>query len=103
MVDLSQVLDEEGRNELLTAEEIRNLQEESPSSEKKVSGLYGLAIKFSGGLIKTEKQAKIVLVILIILMNAITFSLLFGGNKTAQQTNMPADAQMQVPTAQPTE
>jgi hypothetical protein len=100
LVDLSQVLDEGGKNESPMMEENGSWREESSSSEKKVPGLYGLTMKLSGGFIKTEKQVKIVLVVLIILLNVFTFSLLTKGNKTAQQANIPANMQMQMPAAQ---
>lgn len=86
LVDLSQVLNE---NEPPAAD--KSGQEEDLPPEVKIPGLYGVVAKLSRGLIKNEKQAKAVLVILIILLNAITFSLIFGNNKTGQQIDMQAE------------
>jgi hypothetical protein len=85
VVDLSQVLNEaEAAPEAPGEEAVR--QEEMP-------GLYGLVGRVSGGKIKTQKQARLVLVVLIILMNILTLSLILrdpsgaGGSKVPVQVN----------------
>ena len=53
--------------------------------------MIGLVMKYSGGLIKEEKQAEYVLIGLVILMFALTFYFLFsGGDKTKP---LPVDLQ----------
>lgn len=92
-VDLSQVLNETDTQAAYSDQ----------SSEKEVvgaglTGMYKLVSKLSGGAIKTEKQVNFIFVVLIILTNIITFSLLFKGNGAAEpisdiNAEMPAQAE----------
>lgn len=91
LVDLSGALEE--NNQSYTDEDIA---QDAPISGNKLPGIYGLVGKLSGGLIKTEKQAKAVLILLIVIMNAITFSLLLkdnGGSTTITDEAIPAQAE----------
>jgi len=68
VIDLSEILDEE-----------RSYDEEpdrSRSGSGSESRLYNFLINHSGGVIKDEKQAQAVLILLIIVLNVVTFSLL---------------------------
>lgn len=57
-----------------------------------VPTMYAFLIRHSGGLIKDAKQAQLVAVLLIIIMNLITFSLLTGGQDKAESAaNLPED------------
>lgn len=91
LVDLSGALD--NNNPAYDGEDVTT---NVSVSENKMPGLYGLVGKLTGGVIKTEKQAKAILIILIILMNVVTFSLLLKeNNKTAPVTSeaIPAQAE----------
>jgi len=57
-------------------EEDNSLQMARPTFEKK--GMIGFVIKHSGGLIKDEKGANIVLMLLVIILVIITFTLVLG-------------------------
>lgn len=85
-VDLSQVL-----NETDEAFAVRR-SEEKVLRRQKIPAIYRLIFKLSGGLIKTEKQAMCVVVILIVLINALTYSLAFGGKSVAQKTGAAENA-----------
>ena len=47
-------------------------------SSKPKSGMYNFIIRYSGGCIRDEKQAQVVVIVLIIVLNLITFSMLSG-------------------------
>ncbi|MFA6897091.1 MAG: hypothetical protein WCQ96_02300 [Patescibacteria group bacterium] len=87
LVDLSQVLNETGPTPTKGRED---------KGGRKIPSVYRLIMKLSGGVIKTEKQATLAAVFLIILLNIITFSLLFGGKDKTQSINQ---AQMAAPMA----
>ena len=92
-VDLSQVLSEA---ETQDAYEDQSAEKEDVAAG--LTGMYKLVSKLSGGAIKTEKQVNLIFVVLIILMNIVTFSLLFKGNNAAQPVDdmnmeMPAQAE----------
>jgi hypothetical protein len=74
--------------------------ENDVASTKRVPAMYGLIIKLSRGVIKSEKQAKNFLVLLIIIVNLISFYLIYkqfgGGSKesTLSEGNMAAESVM---------
>jgi hypothetical protein len=71
VIDLSDVLSERSSG----SQEVTEKQE--PQSK---SLLNGLLMRYSGGLIKTDKQAQLASVLIIVLMNLITFYLISSSN-----------------------
>ena len=74
VIDLSQALNET-RREVIEDETAADPYAEADG--RKVPGIYRVIMKLSGGIIKTENQAKTVAVLIIILTNLITFYLIF--------------------------
>jgi len=73
-----------------------NNEDEEETEEIDLEGvptMYAFLIRHSGGLIKDAKQAQLVAVLLIILMNLITFSLITGSgqDQTRSAANQPTD------------
>lgn len=83
VVDLSQVLNQTDP----VADDSQAEEKTYSYNQDDMPGLYGLVAKLSGGAIKTQKQAQIILVVLIILMNVITFSLLLKGKGNVVENN----------------
>ena len=54
-------------------------------------------IKYSGGLIKTEKQANYVLIGFVVVAIIISLFLVFGGGKSATQENFTPPAEKYIP------
>lgn len=86
VIDLSGALNEARLEE--TIKEENSSSEYEDSGQQKIPAIYRLIMKISGGAIKTEAQAKTVAIIIIIITNLITFSLLFKDNfdSTPQDT-----------------
>jgi len=68
-------MDQNNDSKVEFEEEDQMLQaSEAPHFEKK--GMIGFVIKHSGGLIKDEKQANLILVVFIIIIVALTFAVI---------------------------
>lgn len=87
VIDLSQALNETRR------EPVMEEQYEVEQDLQHVPAIYRLIMKISGGTIKTEGQAKTVAILIIILTNIVTFSLIFKGQgDNVTQEEIPTSA-----------
>lgn len=97
VVDLSDVLNE-GNNAVDSNTYNSNMPgelEEAKENTKRIPLLYRSIIKLSGGIIKNENQAKTVAVVVIIIANLITFSLVFKNNSgNVPEEALPAVSEM---------
>jgi len=60
-----------------------------------IPGVYRLIIKLSGGIIKTEGQAKVAAILIIILTNLFTFSMLFKDKNSGVSEEMVPTSAME--------
>lgn len=65
-----------------SVEQTQNVKQVSAGSE--VSGMVRLAIRFSGGAIKNQRQAEYALLGLVLLMIAVSLFLLFSGGEAPE-------------------